>query len=218
MPYVQGFSSVKKLLLRTASWFIGILGSATISAIVTAWVTGQPLTRLTKINGLYQTFVKSTVPAWVFALLFLVALFGIYYSLTHLPKRRPKGQVHFVPDAHNCGWAKQTDTQMSVRIGGTFTYDGSGTLVVLKAYLKGTEPTTDMVVQVEGPDGSPGMIPASELWLPAGLSQRTFMNLYLKPALGIPGKPFRRKLVLLDKFTREFPIGPIELPYAGPKH
>jgi hypothetical protein len=204
---------VKKLLINSVTGVIGIVAST----IVTAWITGQPLTGLTKIKGLYRTFITSSVPAWAFALVFLVALLGIYYALTHLPKRRPKGKVHFVPDSHNCGWAKQTETQMSVWIGGTFTYDGPGELVILKVYLKGTQPINNMVVQVEPADGSGRMIRVSQLWLPAALSQRTFMNLYLMPVLGIPGTPLRRKLVLHDKFDRDFLIGPIEFPYAGPK-
>src|SRR5713226_627 len=121
---------MKKLLANAATGLIGILASA----IITAWITGQPLTGLTRIRGLYQTFIQSSVPAWAFALVFLIALFGIQYVFTHLPKHRSKGKVHFIPDAHNCGWSKQTDADMNVRIGGTFTYDGPGELIVLRAY------------------------------------------------------------------------------------
>src|SRR5690349_2202161 len=63
---------MKKLLINAATGLISIIASP----IITAWITGQPLTGLTKVRGLYQTFVQSSVPAWAFALVFLVALFG----------------------------------------------------------------------------------------------------------------------------------------------
>jgi hypothetical protein len=204
---------MKGLLTRTLKGLIGIVAPI----IITALITGQPLTGLVKLQGLYKTFIKSSVPAWAFAIAFMVALFGIYYTLTHLPNRRPKGKVHFVPDAHNCGWSKQTDTQMNVRIGGTFTYDGSGELIVLRAFLRGTQPTTDMMAQVEN-DGGTGMsMSSSELWLRSGLSQRALISLYLQPLLGTPGKPLRARLVFHDKFNRDFVIDAVEFPYIGSK-
>jgi hypothetical protein len=204
---------MKKLLTNAAKGLIGIV----LSVIITAWLTGQPLTGLTKLRGLYKTFIQSSVPAWTFALVFLAALLGIYYSFTHLPRRRPKGEVHFIPDAHNNGWAKQTDTEMDVRISGTFTYDGPDELVVLKAFLKGTQPTTDMIARMDMVNafGTTETIP--ELWLSAGHSRRVFIYLRLKPVVGTPGKPMRRQFILRDKFNRDFLIGPIEFPYIGRK-
>jgi hypothetical protein len=34
---------------------------------------------------------------------------------------------------------------------------------------------------------------------------------------GVAAKPLRHKLVLRDKFNREFLVGPIDFPYIGPK-
>jgi len=119
---------MKKLLINAAKGLIGIIASS----IITALITGQPLTGLTKVRGLYQTFIQSSVPAWAFALVFLFALFGIYYALTHLPKSRAKGKVHFISDAYNTTWSKTTDEHMDVRLSGTFTYDGPGELIILK--------------------------------------------------------------------------------------
>jgi hypothetical protein len=203
---------MKNLLKNAATGLMGILASA----IITAWITGQPLTGLTKIKGLYRTFIQSSVPAWAFALVLLVALTGIYYALTHLPKRRPKGKIHFIPDAHNCGWSKQTDTEMNLRISGTFTYDGQGELIVLKAYLKGTQPTTDMAAQELTDYGGTTSV-KNKLWLRSNIDLQVYMNLRLKPVVGNAGKSLRRKLIFLDKFSRPFPIGPIDFPYVGPK-
>jgi hypothetical protein len=208
---------MKRLLITAAKWLTRIVGPAIVSAIATAWVGGRPLTGLVRLRGLYDTFVRNSVPAWAFGLAFLAAIVGIYYAITHLPKRRPKGKVHFIPDAHNCGWSKQSDADMNARIGGTFTYDAPGELVILKAFLTGTEPTTDMTVQTEAFDGSGRMVTTSELWLNGGASQRTFIHMRLRPALGKPGRPVRRKLVLIDKFNRDFHVGPINFPYIGPK-
>lgn len=202
-----------KLLVKAATGLLSIVATA----IITAWLTGQPLTGLTKLKGLYKTFVQSSVAAWVFALVLLVALLGIHYVLTHLPHRRIKGNVHFVPDAHNSGWSKQHDTEMNLRVGGVFTYDGPGTLSVLTAHLKGTQPTTDMLAKVESSDGTCKYVGVRELWLQSKIGVRCVLDLKLKPVRGIPGKPMSGKVVLVNNFRREFVIGPIEFPYIGPK-
>lgn len=51
---------------------------------------------------------------------------------------KARGHVYFVPDAHNNGWSIQSETLMEIRLGGTFTYDGPGTLTVLQAFLEDT--------------------------------------------------------------------------------
>ena len=202
-----------KLLVKAITGFLGIV----VSAIITAWLTGQPLTGLTKLKGLYTTFIQSSVPAWAFALVLLVALFGIHYVLTHLPHRRVKGKVHFVPDAHNSGWSKQHDTEMNLRIGGVFTHEGSGTLNVLTAHFKGTQPTTDMLAEVDLPSGTGRKVRVYTLTLPANIGVWGLVNLKLKPVRGTPGKPMKGTVVLVDNFRREFVIGPIEFPYIGRK-
>ena len=60
-----------------------------------------------------------------------------------------------------------------------------------------------------------GTMTFSKLILRSRVSQQALVHLRLKPVRGTPGKPLRRELVLLDKFSRDFPIGPIELPYIG---
>ena len=105
---------------------------------------------------------------------------------------------------------------MNVRLGGTFTYDELSDLIVLRVYLQKTRPTTDLLVKTEALDGSGRMVAAAELWLQSRCSQRAFLHMNLTPVLGTPGKPLRCKLVLLDKFNREFFVGPIEFPYIGP--
>jgi len=202
---------MKKLLINAAKGLIGI----TASSIITALITGQPLTGLTKVRGLYQTFIQSSVPAWAFALVFLFALFGIYYALTHLPKSRAKGKVHFISDAYNTTWSKTTDEHMDVRLSGTFTYDGPGELIILKAFLQGTHPTTDIMATVDAADGSGRSETVPQLWLEAGVALRAFIWMRLKPVVGTPGKPLRRKVVFRDKFTRDFVIGPIDFPCIG---
>jgi hypothetical protein len=202
-----------KLLVKAITGLLSIVATA----IITAWLTGQPLTGLTKIKGLYKTFVQSAVPAWAFALVLLVALFGIHYVLTHLPHRRPKGKVHFIPDAHNSGWSKQHDKEMNLRIGGVFTHEGSGMLDILTAHLKGTQPTTNMLAEVDVPDGTGRLVRVYSFSLPSNIGVKVLINLKLKPVKGTPGKPMTGKVVLVDNFRREFVIGPIEFPYIGRK-
>lgn len=124
-----------------------------VTVITTNLMTGQPLTGLVKLKGLYQTFIKSSVPAWAFAFVFLIALLGIYYAATHLLKSRSKGKVHFSPDAHNNGWSELGTAEMSARISGRFTYEGKEeTIIVLKVFLEGTEPTRNLMAKVRTAD------------------------------------------------------------------
>jgi hypothetical protein len=191
----------------------GFLLGAVVSAIVTNVITGQPLTGLVKLKGLYKTFIQSAVPAWGFALVLLVAVYGLYYFLTHMPKRR--GKVHFVPDAHNSGWARQSGSLMEIRIGGTFTYEGDGNLTILQAFLRGTQQVTDMNATVPIPNGSGKTVTVSQIDLQGRIPTWVLVQVRLKPGVGTPGQPLRSKVVLRDIYNRDFLIGPIELPYIG---
>jgi len=202
---------MKALLTNALKGLVSII----VSTITTALITGQPLVGLTKSKGLYQTFVQRSAPAWLFALILVWALLASYYALTHLPQRRPRGKVHFISDAHNTGWARLPNGQMEVRLGGTFTYDRPEELIILKAFVKRTHPTTDMMVILRSRDGSGGGMTGSELWLHGRIAERAIIHIRLAPALGTPGKPLRCRVVLRDKFTRDFIIGPLELPYIG---
>jgi hypothetical protein len=204
---------MKPLLTNAFKGLISII----VSAIVTALITGQPLVGLTETKGLYQTFVQRSTPAWLFALILVWAMLASYFALTHLPKRRPKGTIHFISDSHNTGWAKQSDGEISVQLGGTFTYDGPEEVIILKAFMKGTHPTTDILAILRSRDGSDRGTTARELWLHGGVAERAIVHLRLSPLIGTPGKPLRRRVVLHDKFARDFVIGPIEFPYIGQK-
>lgn len=200
---------VKTVLKGAGTSLIGII--ATVA--VTRAITGEPLAGLTKLTGLYRTLAQGSVAAWAFALTFLVALCGIYYASMHPPARFRKGRVHFVPDAHNSGWARHSDTQMDLRIGGVFTYEGVGSVTLLKAFLRGTQPVTDMAAQVLAWGTQPVMV--SQLHLQSGHPQPAVIQVYLAPVVGTRGEPLRCPLLLLDIYNREFVVGPVEFPYIG---
>lgn len=182
---------------------------AVLSTVLTNLITGQPLVGLTKLKGLSQTFFKSSAPAWVFALVLFLALLGLYSFLRTFLKNR-KGRVHFVPDAHNCGWA-QSNGLMHVSVSGSFTYEGEGSLTILKAFLKGTEPVTDMMVQ-QVVDGLTSPLNLRELNLEAHIPVRALVFLRLKPGRGIQGKTLNGRLVFRDKYNQDFGFE-ISLPY-----
>lgn len=187
---------------------------AALSAIVTNLITGQPLIGLVKLKGLSQALLKSTVPAWAFALTFFVALFGTYQFTVRLLRRNRRGKVHFVPDAYNNGWAPATTNQISLRAGGTFTYEGEGDLTILRAWLTGTQPTTDFMVNM-APDGSGRTNTEDVLWLQAGTPVRAFIYLNLTPMRGTLGKPLRGRLIFRDKYNRDYALRTMEFPYTG---
>lgn len=196
-----------------------------LSTVVTSLITGQPLKGLTKLKGLSQVFLKSTVPAWLFALTLLGTLLWLITLVSRLRNRR--GKVHFVSDAHNSGWARTANGELEVGAAGTFTYEGKGTLTVIQAFLKGTQPTTDMLVLREYLDGSGGRVQDLALALEANVIVRAFVSLRLKPH-GIVGalmslrlksmsrkrKPLKSRLVFHDKYNRDYPFK-VVLPYIG---
>lgn len=200
--------------LRAAGKLVLGIAVAVIASIITALITGQPLTGLLKLKGLYKTFILSSVSAWIFTVVLLFALFAFLYAIKHLPKRRPKGKVHFLRDVLNTGWSKQHDTEMNVRLGGTFTYDGPGELTLLTAFLDGTELPPYLSVQVPAPDGS-GLMSTDQIWLHEGFAHRVLIDLRLTPVLGVPGNSLRKEVIFRDKFDRNFSIGKVEFPYIG---
>lgn len=214
---------MKKWLIYAGKSVLRLVGVAA-AAIVGALVLGQPLTGIAKLkslsgfaklNGLYKIVIVSSVPAWEFALLLMIALSIFLYALKHSPKRRTKGKIHFLRDVYNTGWSKQHAKEMNVRMSGMFTYDGPDELIVLSAFLKGTELPLDFMVQVPAPDGSAKLISTSQLWLREGVPQRALFNLRLTPVLGTPGKPLQKEMIFRDKFNRGFSIGTVEFPYIG---
>lgn len=205
---------MRKLALRAAT----ALGSIVATAIITNFITGQPPTGLTKLSGYYRTFIKSSVPAWTFAVVLLFLLLTAYYAYTHRPLRQ--GMVHFVPDATNCVWKVQNNGTMTVGIGGHFTYDGAESLIVLKAFLEGSDSPQNMIAKVTPkgfyriPMGTRPITNRSTFVLPSNSATEVFITLLdVTPILGTPGQPLRRRLILRDKYNRDFPVGPIEFVY-----
>jgi hypothetical protein len=92
----------------------------------------------------------------------MLALFGAYYALTHRPKR--KGKIVFIQDAHNNGWSKQNETEMNLRLGGSFAYTGAGNVHILKLFLKGTRPLNDLLLKLDV-DGGGHMIQVKDIHL-----------------------------------------------------
>jgi hypothetical protein len=190
------------------------LALALVTFILTRLVAGEPLAGLTRLKGLSETFLKASVPAWAFAATLFVALWASIKAGTYLSRRR-KGRVHFVSDAHNTGWSR-SDTRLDLRLGGTFTYEGTGTLNVLKAFPKGTQLLSDIMGQV-APLGSlqPPTIAIHNLELSAHRPIRAILYIMLTHAHGTLGKPLRLRLVFRDTYNRDYALDPIDFPYLG---
>jgi hypothetical protein len=191
--------------------------SALFVPVVAAWVnsmmTGTPLNGVPGIIQFWKGIILGSVPVWLFALVFVFAIFTLYCAIKYSPSRKPKGKVHFIPDGCNTGWAKQHETEMNARIGGTFTYEGPDSLIVLMAFLKGTESTNFDLTLLE-PDGrSQG--DSQQLFLPHGKPVRAILYLRLSPVIGTPGQSLRREVIFRDNFNRDFGIGPVDFQYMG---
>ena len=197
-------------------FFLGAVVTAIVAAIINAWVVGQPLSGLVKLQGLYKTFFLSPVPAWAFALVLMVAVFSFIYAVKNAPSHKRKGRVHFIPDGFNTGWAKQHDKEMNARIGGTFTYDGPDPVILLQAFLKGAEPT-GFIANTEPSDGSHRPVSTGELWLVPGQPVQGVLYLRFGVVLGTPGQPLRREVFFRDSFGWDFSVGKVDFPYIGSK-
>lgn len=124
------------------------------------------------------------------------------------------GQVHFVPDAHNNGWAIQSEEQMEVRLGGMFTYDGPGTLIVLQAFVEETRLTTDMMVQVITRGGFGQAVSVPHLSLDSRTPVRAVINLRLTPVRGTRGETLNSRVLFRDNYNQDYPFA-VSLPYVG---
>ena len=187
-----------------------------VSATITAWLTGQPLTGLAKLRGLSQTFIKGrvTIPAWVFALGVAFLLWSAVSSLLHLIRRIQKAKIHFVPDGYNTLWSRQTDSQINLRLGGTFTCEG-GTedLTILRAGLD----STDLVVfnGIFIPRDGNREVPISELSLAPGVPVRAVLDFRPADSTAERKKLLQREVILLDNRNRRFSIGQVQFPNSG---
>jgi hypothetical protein len=155
--------------------------------------------------------------AWI--LLVLTGVISATYLATYLLEwytiKPKKGKIAFFPDANNNGWSKQHETQMNLRVCGTFTYSGGAARVlIMKMYLKGTNSLDDLHPQsiVHG-----GRTVSVDVWyLNKDMPQKVIDDLRLTPVIGIPKQPLRAKLILKDNMHREFKVGEFEFPYIGP--
>lgn len=165
-------------------------------------------------EGLLQPYRLVT---WI--LLVLAGVISLTYLVTYLIDWRStkpkKGKIAFFPDAYNNGWSKQHETQMNLRVCGTFTYSGGGERVlIMKMYLKRTKSLDDVHPQyiVRG-----GRTASTDDWfLNKDMPEKVIADLRLTPVIGEPRRPLRAKLVLRDNMHREFKVGEFEFPYIGP--
>lgn len=103
---------------------------------------------------------------------------------------------------------------MVVRISGKFAYEGKeDTIAILKVFLAGTLPTANLTARVSV-SGNETFITVNDLWL-ASNPIDVFTNITLKPKLGKNGKPLRARLVLRDKYNRDFRTETLTWPYLG---
>jgi|SRR5450756_342608 len=203
---------MKKKLATAAKWLFGIAAPV----IITASITGQPLGGLVKLKGLGDTFLKSSVPAWAFTAVFVVALITGEYAIEHLLKARKK-LLHFIPDPDECGWGQAAEREqggrkipvMFVRVEGTLTYDGERETQFLSAYLKGTQPS-GMRTRVPAIDGSNSEVETSPLQLTPHVPQHVSMDLFVWPMVGTPKKSIRGHLIFRDQYNREHDVGVVE--------
>jgi hypothetical protein len=185
---------MKKILIAVVNG----LASVIASAIITALITGQPLTGLFKLKGLVGIYLHGPLLTCAIAGGLFLGLLILEYSLLRSPTQVRK--LHFVPDAHNCFWAQNGDgeqAQMYVSVGGTFTFEGPSPVTFLTGYFKGTRPVTDMQIAVVSnivPERP--LVQVQEFVLEPHEVVRAFLHLYLRPAIGKRSEPFKGKLIL----------------------
>ena len=119
------------------------------------------------------------------------------------------GTIHFVPDRHNHGWAtdgRRTD----VRAGGTFTYDGTDTLMIVDAFVKELT-LIDMYVQALDVAGSL----VTRLNFQPHNPLRLVFNLINQPISAERGKPMQFRVAFRDVYNRIYELDPVDFPWIG---
>jgi hypothetical protein len=155
--------------------------------------------------------------AWI--LLVLAGVISATYLVTYLIEwhaiKPKKGKIAFFPDANNNGWSKQHETQMNLRVCGTFTYSGgAGQVLIMKMYLKRTKSLDDVHPQFIVHGGK--TVSPNEWLLNKDMPEKVMLDLRLTPVIGKSKQPLRAKLILKDNIHREFKVGEFEFPYIGP--
>lgn len=208
---------LKKVDFRKPAVKVGeALLNLVVSAIITAWLTGQPLTGLAKLRGISQTFIKGrvTIPAWVFALGVAFLLWSAVSSLLHLIRRPRKAKIHFVSDGYNTLWSRQTDSEINLRLGGTFTCEGvTEDLTILRAGLDSSNLVVFNGTFILG--GGERTLPISQLSLAPGVPVRAVLDLRPANSTAKRKRPLKREVILLDNRNQRFSIGQVQFPYSG---
>lgn len=190
-----------RTLLHVLKWLAAIV----LSQIATALVTLQPLTGLVKLDGLSKIFIYATVPAWAFSIASFVAALGCIYLAPRLFRRRflrrETNKLRFVPDAHNSGWSVRPNSQMQVRLAGTFIYQGKRDLILLKAFLKKTRPCADWIVELYA-ENTPRPIRLETLGLRPHMPVKACLSFEVKPLVRTPGKTYKGPIRFLDQYNR----------------
>jgi pyrimidine deaminase RibD-like protein len=121
----------------------------------------------------------------------------------------PSGKIHFVPDRHNHGWAtdgRRTD----VRAGGTFTYDGTDTLMIVDAFVKELTPIDMYVLPLD----APGTLVTRLDFRPHN-PLRLMFNLINEPISAERRKPMQFRVTLRDVYNRIYELDPVSFPWIG---
>lgn len=121
----------------------------------------------------------------------------------------PGGKIHFVPDRHNHGWARD-NRRTDVRLGGTFTYEGTDTLMIVDAFVKELTPI-DMYVQALDVAGSL----VTRLNFQPHNPLRLVFNLINELISAERGKPMRFRVAFRDVYNRIYELDPVDFPWIG---
>ena len=119
------------------------------------------------------------------------------------------GTIHFVPDRHNYGWARD-DHRTDVRVGGIFTYEGADTLRIVDAFVKELMPI-DMYVQALDAAGTL----VTQLNFQPHNPLRLVFNLINEPISAERGKPMQFQVALRDVYNRIYELDPVTFPWIG---
>ena len=203
--------------MGTVEAFIGTIGKYSWRIFLGIFCTAGFVLLFAGKLGFSDLFQPYRPAAWI--LLVLAGVISATYLVTYLVEwytiKPKKGEIAFFPDAYNNGWSKQHETQMNLRVCGTFTYSGgAGRLLIMKMYLKRTKSLDDLHPQFIVHGGS--TVSADEWYLNKDMPEKVIVNLRLTPVIGKLKQPLRAILILKDNIHREFKVGEFEFPYIGP--
>ena len=165
--------------------------------IIKSFLDGTPLNGLRGMWQFWKDVATHPLPVWLLVLALLVAGVVIFVVLKLRKKPTGKADLRIVvlptPEARWGIAAAGTTPTLNLHFHANFAHRGSGSVQIIKAYLEGTEPA----------------FPFLPMIVAGAYDESQVVHLGVRPIIAKPGKPLKRRVILIDQFGDKHRTEPI---------